>query len=77
MRFGDVLGSSGSVVPVFRSQIEKGGPIALTDKRVTRYFMTIPEATQLVLQAGLIADGGDVFVLDMGESVLIYDLAKK
>ncbi|MGR9087542.1 MAG: polysaccharide biosynthesis protein [Gammaproteobacteria bacterium] len=77
VRFGNVLGSSGSVVPLFREQIARGGPVTVTDARIIRYFMTIPEAAQLVIQAGAMGNGGDVFVLDMGDPIRILDLAKR
>ena len=76
-RFGNVLGTNGSVIPIFKKQIENGGPVTVTDREITRFFMTIPEACQLVINAGAMGNGGEIFIFDMGQPVRIYDLAVK
>ena len=77
VRFGNVLGSSGSVIPIFQDQIRKGGPVTVTDKNVTRFFMTIPEAVKLILESSCLAKNNEIYFLDMGKSHNIYELAKK
>ena len=76
-RFGNVLGSNGSVIPLFKKQISQGGPVTLTHRDIIRYFMTLPEACQLVMEAGFMGNGGEIFLFDMGKPIRIYDLAEK